>query len=206
MSEPSSECGLPIGSQVLTPSGPVAVETLAPGAIVLAVSGIAAPFQPVVAVRRFRTAAALVRLRAESLDEGAPQEDLLLPAGHALLIQGRLIAAGALVDGHGIIAEPAGMAVELVAVTLVAHDALLVAGAAVESARPDADAPDCAPRGAPDGILRASLSFRAEQMGWAAPMVSESEPEIGSLRDWLEASPLAAALPLVPPVDGAVSG
>lgn len=201
MTDPSPQCGLPIGTPVLTPAGPVPVEDLAPGVIVLAVSGTGAPFQPVVAARRFRSDEPLVRLRAESLDESAPQEDLLLPATHALLIHGTLVPVGALVDGHGIVVEADADEVEFVVVTLAAHDALLAAGVAVETALPGPDAPDCAPRRAPDATLLAMLSFRAEQMGWA-PLVAEGPaPEIGTLRDRLEASPLAAALPPVPPVE-----
>lgn len=199
MTSNAPDCGLPIGTPVLTPTGQVAVEDLAPGAMVLAISGSSAPFQAVAAVRRLRRTGPMVRLRAEALDDGTPQQDLLLPPGHALLLDGALVAAGDLVDGHGILAEPAGQACELVEVMLAGHDAVLAAGAAVETLRPHPDAPDCAPRRAPDAALRAMLSWRAERMGWASPQpAAEPGPDIGSLRDRLAASPLAAAFPPVP--------
>ena len=160
--------GLLPGTPVLTPRGLVPAEALEPGMLVLAVSGAAAPFRHVAAVRLAGAAGPLVRIRAGALDDGTPQEDLLLPAGHALLIDGALIAAGALVDGHGIRHEAADGPLRLVEILLPEHDAILAAGAAVETATPGLDAPDCAPRRAPDAALRAMLSWRAERIGWAA--------------------------------------
>jgi hypothetical protein len=194
----SPVCGLPIGTPILTPTGHVPVEALEPGAMVLAISGSSAPFQLVTAVRRLEWSGSLIRLRAESLDDGAPQEDLLVPPDQALLIDGRLVAAGALVDGHGIVAEPHVGPIPLIQVMLGGHDAILACGAAVETPRPHPDAPDCAPRQPPDGTLRAMLSWRAEHMGWAGGMMAEIEPEIGTLRERLAANPLSEAAPLVP--------
>lgn len=188
---------------MLTPAGPVPVESLAPGVLVLALSGVAAPFRPVVAVQQESIAAPLVRIRAGALADGAPQQDLLLPAGTALLLDGALVAAGDLVDGHGILAEPPGPPVALVRLVLEGHDAVLAAGAAVETALPEADAPPCAPRAAPDGTLRALLAWRAEAMGWATPAPqAEAPPAVGTLRARLAASPLAPLaqpLPIKPP-------
>lgn len=199
MTDASTELGLPIGTLVLTPAGHVPVERLGPGAMVLATSGSAAPFQSVVSVRRLRWTGPLVRVLAEALDDGTPQDDLLLTPGQGLLLDGALIAASALVDGHGIRLEPAGRPVELVQVVLGGHDVILAAGAAVEAARPHPDAPDCAPRREPEAALRAMLSWRAERLGWAATAAIEAAPpEAGTLRDLLEASPLSAALPLRP--------
>uniref|UniRef100_UPI0018DF9728 Hint domain-containing protein n=1 Tax=Roseomonas rosulenta TaxID=2748667 RepID=UPI0018DF9728 len=161
--------GLPADTPVLTPRGPVVAGMLAPGAVVLAVSGVAAPFRPLVALERVSLATPLVRIRANALADGAPQDDLLLPPAQALLIDGALVAAGELVDGQGILAEPAMAAVDLVRLVLEAHDAVLAAGAAVETASPDPAEAPCAPRRAPDATLRALLAWRAEAMGWAAP-------------------------------------
>lgn len=196
----ASECGLPVGTMVLTPTGHVPVETLIPGVTLLAISGSSAPFQGVVAVRRFLWNGPMVRIRAEALDDGAPMEDLRLPAGHGVLMEGTLIAAGLLVDGVGVVAEPAGEPVELVQVVLGGHDAILAAGAAVEVAPPHPDAPDCAPRRVPDAALRAMLSWRAEHMGWAKRQAAVDSPQVGTLRDRLEASPFTAAMPWVPPL------
>lgn len=188
--------GLPAGTPVLTPAGERPVETLRPGDFVIAVSGAAAPFQPVVGIRHRPVAGAMVRIRAGALAEGSPQLDLLLPTAHRLLVDGVLLAAGALADGRGVLHEPdAGAGV--FEVVLAAHDALLAAGSAVESGLPDPDAPLCCPRAEPDGTLRALLDWRAETMGWApAPEIPEPPPVVGSLRLRLASSPL---VPLHPP-------
>jgi hypothetical protein len=206
VSDAAPEFGLPIGTLVLTPGGHIPVEQLAPGAMVLAISGSAAPFQPVMAVRRPAWTGPMVRVLAEALDDGTPQQDLLLTPGHALLLDGALVAASALVDGHGIRLEPACGPVELVQVTLAGHEVILAAGAAVEAARPHPDAPDCAPRRQPDAALRAMLSWRAERLGWRAPTAIGPEPELGTLGDRLAASPLSAALPLLPLLGDTESG
>jgi hypothetical protein len=176
----------------------VPAELLVAGDLVLAVSGRAAPFQPVAAIAAGRAATPLVRIRAGALADGTPQEDLLLPPAHALLFEGVLVAAGELVDGHGIVAEPARGETTLVQVVLDGHDAVLAGGAAVETALPHPDAPGCAPRHAPDATLRALLAWRAETMGWAAPAsVEPPQPGIGSFRSRLEASALGT--PDTPP-------
>jgi hypothetical protein len=187
--------GLPHGTPILTPRGPVAVEALQPGMLVLAVSGAAAPFQPLVAVDHHTHAGPVVRIRPGALADGAPEDDLLLPPGQALLIDGALVAAGDLVDGHGVVAEPAGAPLPLVRLLLEAHDAVLAAGAAVETAHPDPTAPPCAPRVAPDATLRALLAWRAEAMGWAAPVDAAAlPPEVGTRRARLSSSALTPAV------------
>ncbi len=191
--------GLPHGTPILTPRGPVPVEALQPGMMVLAVSGAAAPFQPVVAVEHGRHEGAMIRIRAGALADGAPADDLLLPPGQALLIDGALVALAELVDGHGIVLEPEGGPRPIVRIALEAHDAVLAAGAAVETASADPAAPPCAPRAAPDATLRALLAWRAETMGWATPAAApETQPEVGTLRARLSATALAPAAPLAP--------
>jgi hypothetical protein len=172
---------------------------LAPGDLLLAISGTGAPFQAIAALALTSVPTPLVRIRAGALADGAPREDLLLPPGHALLLEGTLVAAGDLVDGHGILAEPA-RAVTLVQVTLASHDAILAAGTAVETAPPHPDAPPCAPRRPSDATLRALLAWRAEVMGWSAPApAAPMPPGVGSYRARLEASALGA--PDAPPLD-----
>ncbi|WP_230165671.1 Hint domain-containing protein, partial [Roseomonas sp. CECT 9278] len=149
---------------MLTPAGEVPVEALRPGALVLAVGG-GAPFQPLVEARRVTLPGPCVRVLAGAMADGAPQDDLRLPPDHALLVDGLLVAARDLVDGHGILAEADG-AVDVVQIVLAAHDAVLAAGLAVETARAEPGLPDCAPRGAPPPALRAMLAWRAEAMGW----------------------------------------
>lgn len=193
--------GLPHGTPILTPRGPVPVEALQPGMMVLAVSGAAAPFQPVVAVEHGRHDGPMVRIRSGALADGAPADDLLVPPGQALLIDGALVTAAELVDGHGIVLDPDGGPRPVIRIVLEAHDAVLAAGAAVETASADPAAPPCAPRAAPDATLRALLAWRAEAMGWATPAATtETQPEVGTLRARLSATALAPAAPLPPPV------
>ncbi len=197
---PPLPTGLPTGTLVLTPAGAVPVEALRPGALVLAVGG-GAPFQPVAETRRLTLAPPFIRLRAGAIADGAPQDDLLLPPDHAVLVDGVLVAARDLVDGHGIVAED-GAAIDAVQIVLAAHDAVLADGLAVETAHPEPGMPDCAPRAAPDATLRALLAWRAEAMGWrpaAAP--APTPPLPGSLRERLATSPgtpVAVGLPFAP--------
>lgn len=196
--------GLPIGTEILTPAGPVAVEALHPGALVLAVGGIGAPFQPVAAIRRCRVPGPAIRIQAGALADGAPQDDLLLPAGHGLLLDGALFAAGDLVDGLGILPEAGPEALEVVEVLLAGHDALLAAGTAVETALPPGAAP-FAPRQQPDGTLRALLAWRAEEMGWASPAApalaaAGGAPREATLRERLADSPLGPVGAAPPPL------
>lgn len=183
--------GLVAGTPILTPNGPVAAEALRPGMLVIAVSGAAAPFRPVAAVRRGLLPRPAIRIRADALDDGTPQEDLLLPPGQALLLDGALIAAADLVDGHGILAEPDGPPLPLVEIVLDGHDAILAAGAAVETSPAGPDSPACAPRRAPDAPLRAALAWRAERMGWAAACDPSPPAEPGSLDERLTSSAFA---------------
>jgi hypothetical protein len=194
--------GLPTGTLVLTPAGAVPVEALRPGALVLAVSGAGAPFQPVAETRRVTLPPPFVRLRAGAIADGAPQDDLLLPPGHAVLVDGVLVAARDLVDGHGILAEE-GAPIDAVQIVLGGHDAVLADGLAVETAHPEPGLTDCAPRATPDATLRAMLAWRAEAMGWRPPATLAPTPPVpGSLRERLAASPgtpaAAAGLPFGP--------
>lgn len=202
MTETSPPRGLPLGTGILTPSGPRAVEELAPGTLVLAVSGQGAPFQPVMGLRRARVGGPLIRILAGTLAEGCPQEDLLLPPGHALLLDGALVAAGELVDGHAVLEEGAGPGTEVVDILLAGHDAVLAAGAAVETAPPQADAPPCAPRRPADGPLRAAIAWRAETLGLAPPAAAAPAAPLApaSLRDRLKGSALGSSGPPVLPL------
>lgn len=198
------EIGLPTGTPVLTPVGERAVETLSAGDLVIAVSGTAAPFQRVAEVRRVALDGPLVRIRAGALADGAPRQDLLLPAGQGLLLDGALVAAGALLDGLGIVAEATDPGREAFALLLAGHDAVLAGGAAVETAPPGPDATLCLPRAAPGGPLLALLGWRAEAMGWSPPEARpDPPPVVGTLRERLATFPLtpalAPALPLRPP-------
>lgn len=98
------------GTMIATPSGDQAVETLQPGDLVLTHDGRAAPVkwlfvQTVSTVFADPMRVAPVRVRAGALGENLPVRDLRVSADHALLIDGVLVHAGALVDGGAIARE-----------------------------------------------------------------------------------------------------
>ena len=98
------------GTMIATPQGEVAVETLQRGDLVLTAEGFAAPVrwlgrQTIASrfvdpVRNWP-----VRVKAGALAPNRPCRDLLLSPDHALLVDGVLIHAGALVNGSSIARE-----------------------------------------------------------------------------------------------------
>lgn len=98
------------GTRIRTPSGEVAVEKLRPGDLALTAEGEA---RPVVWLGRLKVAARFVdpvrshpiRIRAGALGDNLPLRDLLVSPDHALLVEGLLIHAGALVNGTSIVRE-----------------------------------------------------------------------------------------------------
>ncbi len=195
---PVPEHGLPAGTPVLTPSGEQPVEALALGGLVIAVSGQGAPFQRILEIRRAVVPAALVRLRAGALAEGAPREDLLLPTGQALLVDGVLVQAGALLGGPGAVLEQQAGLCEVFSIVLAGHDAVLAAGTPVETAPPGLDVPAFAPRTGAEAWLRARLAWRAEAMGWAEALPDDAAAPGLDLAEELASSALAPALPPSP--------
>jgi hypothetical protein len=100
------------GTQILTPHGEVAVETLKRGDLVLTADGAE---KPVIWLGRQTISTVFVdpirvwpiRVKAGALGENIPSRDLVLSPDHALLVGGALIHAGALVNGLSIIREVA---------------------------------------------------------------------------------------------------
>ncbi|GAA0598152.1 hypothetical protein GCM10009416_40470 [Craurococcus roseus] len=92
------------GTLVAVPGGEVAVETLKAGDLVLTADGEAKPVRwlgrQTVSTRFADPLRVLpVRIAAGALGEGLPRRDLLVSPDHALLVDGVLIQAGALVNG-----------------------------------------------------------------------------------------------------------
>lgn len=188
--------GLPADAPVLTPRGPVPAGLIAAGDLVFATGGVGAPFQQAVAIRRHRARCALVRIAPGAVADAGPTEPLGLPPGLGLLLDGVLVRARDLVDGAGITRDAEAAMHDLVEILLPGHDALLVAGLAVESGLPEGAEP-FAPQGLPDGTLLATLAWRAEQFGWRAPAAPDPGlPEVGTRRLRLAACPM---MPVVPP-------
>lgn len=190
--------GLPADAPVLTPRGPVPAGRIVAGDIVFATGGAGPPFQPVVAIRKRRAACALVRVAPGAVGDAGPTEPLGLPPALGLLVDGRLVRVGDLVDGAGITRDAEAAGHELVEILLPGHDALLLAGLAVESGLPVGQEP-FAPREPPDGPLLATLAWRAEQFGWRPPVTADpAPPEVGTRRLRLAANPMLPVIPLAP--------
>ena len=95
------------GTLIACPDGEVAVETLKIGDMTLTSDGKSVPIKWIgrqTVMRMFRPAKrlALVRIAAGTLGAGMPHSDLSVTADHALLVDGILCHAGALVNGESI--------------------------------------------------------------------------------------------------------
>jgi hypothetical protein len=98
------------GTRVATPTGEVAVELLKAGDLVLTEGGLPAPITWIgrkTVARRFLDPLQVmpVRIKAEALATNVPSRDLLISPDHAVLIDGALCQAGALVNGLSIVRE-----------------------------------------------------------------------------------------------------
>ena len=100
------------GTHIATPTGERPVEALAIGDLVLGVDGRARPVrwigrQAVVAVFADPQRNFPIRVTAGALGDNTPSRDLLVSPDHALLVDGLLVQAAALVDGVAVRHEPA---------------------------------------------------------------------------------------------------
>ncbi len=98
------------GTAIRTPSGDVAIETLAPGDLVTQTDGTTAPvvwlgIQTVSTVFGDSLRVLPIRITAGALGENIPQRDMLISPDHALFIDDILVQAGALVNGETIFRE-----------------------------------------------------------------------------------------------------
>ena len=98
------------GTGIATADGTRAIETLAAGDLVLTADGLSRPVRWLgrqTAATRFADPARIapIRIRAGALGEHLPVRDLLVSPDHALLVDGVLVQAGALVNGASITRE-----------------------------------------------------------------------------------------------------
>jgi hypothetical protein len=95
---------------VRTPAGETAVEDLKIGDLVLTYDGQSVPVRWIgrqTVARSFIDELHLpIRIKSSALDDNVPCRDLLVSPDHALLVDGALIHAGALVNGTSIVREP----------------------------------------------------------------------------------------------------
>lgn len=129
------------GTSITTPDGRTAVENLKVGDPILAANGKTIPVKWVgrqVVSTRFGPAERLmpVRVTAGALGDGLPLRNLTLTSDHALLIDGLLINAGALVNGGSIDWVPLsklGDSYTVYHIETEEHDIILAEGAPAET-------------------------------------------------------------------------
>jgi hypothetical protein len=91
------------GTRIATPAGEVAVETLAPGDLVLTADGRAVPVLWI-GVQTLRRGLAHqnrtpIRIAQGALGGGLPHRDLVVTADHGMVLDGVIVTAGALANG-----------------------------------------------------------------------------------------------------------
>lgn len=129
------------GTLIAAPEGEIAVEALRIGDPLLTADGRVIPVKWIgrqTVSTRFGPAERLmpVRLRAGALGPGIPARDLVLTADHALLLDGLLVNAGALVNGSSVDWVPLselGNTYTVYHIETENHDLILAAGAAAET-------------------------------------------------------------------------
>jgi hypothetical protein len=98
------------GTMIRTPNGEVAVETLKRGDLVVTGDGRVVPVswlgrQTVSTIFADKLRVLPIRIKAGALGENVPTRDLLVSPDHAILVEGALIQAGALINGTSIVRE-----------------------------------------------------------------------------------------------------
>lgn len=127
------------GTRIATPSGLIEVERLAAGDSVVTASGETATIRWVGRSAVSRVFADPVRvlpicIKAGALAENMPVADLFVSPGHALVLDGLLVQAAALVNGTSIIRDTdAGVVFDYYHIELDNHDILLAEGVPTES-------------------------------------------------------------------------
>ena len=127
------------GTRILTETGEVTVEALSVGERVITVAGGAKPIRWI--GRRVYSGRSLagrrhllpIRIKADALAHNTPKRDLLVSPLHAMLIDGVLVPAHALVNGTTIVRDDAATSVRYVHIELDQHEAIWAEGAASET-------------------------------------------------------------------------
>ena len=124
------------GTRIQTDHGEVAVERLRVGDRLTTASGAN---RPLVWIGRRSHAAPTsdrvlpVLIRAGALADGVPRRDLHVSPDHAMLLDGVLVQAGALVNGVSIVQARRAVRVEYFHLELETHDIIFAEGAPTES-------------------------------------------------------------------------
>jgi len=130
------------GTRILTPDGDVPVETLKIGDLVLTAAGQAVAvkwigwqtIQPDQIIHPLRGYPILIK--AGALGHQVPQRDLFVSPDHAILVEGLLINAGALINGHSIVQTTPTEPFTYYHIELEQHSLLVAEGTGAESYLP----------------------------------------------------------------------
>ncbi|GAN76609.1 Hint domain-containing protein [Acidisphaera rubrifaciens] len=127
---------LAAGTRIDTPDGPRPIETLRLDDAVLCHAGGSPVARPVTAIRRWTLDdEAPVRIAAGAFAAGAPSRDLVLSPDHAVFIDGMLVPARHLVDGHAVTRDALGR-VTYHHLSVAGHDLIRAEGVLVETLLP----------------------------------------------------------------------
>ena len=157
------------GTAILTVEGERPVETIAPGNLLVTANGRA---EPVVWVGRRSYAGRFlrrqphllpIRIRAGALGSGLPRRDLLVSPNHAMLLDGALVPAAALVDGDGVTVDRGCTQVDYIHLELARHEVILAEGAAAETFIDDDSR----------GLFHAVEGTLGSATGWCAPRLAD---------------------------------
>lgn len=130
------------GTRIMTDQGERAIETLRAGDLVVMAPGRGTAYRPVRWIGRRMVdldghpdpkIAAPIVIMPGALAEGVPFRTLRVSPEHGLMVDGRLIPAGLLVDGETIFQQPPRGRVLYFHVELDVHDVLIAEGAPTES-------------------------------------------------------------------------
>jgi hypothetical protein len=127
------------GTRILTPEGEIAVEQLVPGDEIITATGQEAQIVWVgsrhLDINRHARPETVrpVIIEPGALADGVPARRLRLSPDHALYIDGMLVPAKALLNGHSIRPDAAALSVTYYHIELAQHDVLFAEAAAVES-------------------------------------------------------------------------
>lgn len=129
--------GVATGTQILTPRGYRAAETLSRGDLVVTADGASAPIllvgrQTLPAFLATETARP-IHIRAGALGSGQPCRDCLMAPGQAVLLPGLLALASALVNGSSIRRAPPGAGYSYWSFELGRHDLVVADGLPCDS-------------------------------------------------------------------------
>lgn len=163
------------GTRIDTVDGPIAVEQLSVGDLVLTASGISRPITWIghslsrPAKSRRPQEFDPIRVRAHAFGDNLPLHDVRLSPGHAVYVDGVLVPVANLVNGATIVQEAADE-VRYFHVELETHDVLLAEGLPCESYLDDGNRASFANAGA-----FARIHGRLDPRSWenaCAPMVA----------------------------------